>query len=712
MGLILQNQPSQIYLGGGAMPVPDNEKKYAADRMKVAAWREAARFGQQWRRDSAKAIEYWDGNQFDSQLAQQFRKRGLPMIAHNCIKRWINSVVGMMERNQTDGIVRIEDNRFEALGTALSQKLKESERMTMADRACLDAADFAFKGGIGWVEVGENSDPFQYKDRVEVMPWREMQWDMSAKKADLSDSTWFSRTRKYKRDALMAAFPQFAGMIALAGTDNDIVSWFEPERLEREEYSRRDVSRWSTFTSAADEVTVSEFRYRVYVSGYVVQTPGGPVIFDETNEAHLQAYYSGQVQPEACIYQRVRQAYWLGPHCMVDRWSVVPNNEVGWVSTICYIEDQTGVPYGLIRDMISLQDEINATKGKMHWSMDSTTIIGDADRVLDWEDAREAVNRRDGVILLNPRARDGRFELDRHQGITQWQFQAYQDAVSKIGYVHGLDAPIAGSTSSSGQSGKSQQIQIDQSVTCVGKPMAHCREARRKVLDLLLNQQIARMKNPEELSYKGHDGTKQSISINVPVQLADGSEMNLTLSAIKRQVVLDETPSTPTYRSQQFLQIVDTLRSMPEQAQNLLIPAMFEMSDLPNKQVYADMARKMLGLGGDKTPEEQQADKDQAEMKQRADAAAVALQEVQVELGKAKTSEANARADKTSSDAQMAVAAMQEMMQKLPAMLSEIVAKTQKTVAETQAIEQDMAAQAAALMANPTPDKTAVQYRW
>lgn len=703
--LILPPDRNQVYLGYSAIPCAPGEEKYVADREKIARWRQTQTVGQQWRRDSARAIEYWDGNQFDEQLAAKFKERGLPIIVHNCIKRWINSVVGMMERNQTDGIVRIDDERYTSLEKALTQMLKQAERMTKADRACLDAADIAFKGGIGWVEVGTNSDPFDYPDRVEMMPWRELSWDYSALKPTLTDAEWFRRTRNYKRSSLIAAMPQLETTIMLAGTENDIVSWYEPERLERDQNTFRDPTRWTTWGKRDDDVTLVEFRYRVWVTGYVVQTKGGPVIFDETNQNHMQAYYQGLVNPQPATYRRVRQSFWLGPHCLVDRWNPSPGNEIGWVPIICYMEDQTGAPYGLVRDMITLQDEINATKGKMHWSMDSTTIIGDHDRVMDWDDTREAVNRRDGVIVLNGAKPKGRFELDRHQGITQFQLEAYQDAVQKIGYVHGLEAPVAGGRAA-GQSGISQQVQVDQSVTCIGKPMAAYKEARRKVLDLLLNQQIERMgRDPQELSYEDHDGTSKKVQINVPVQLEDGSTELLTLTAIKRVVALDDTPSTPTYRSQQFLQIVDTLRSMPEEAQKLLIPAMFEMSDLPNRQQYADMARKMLGLGGNKTPEEQQQEDQQAQMKE-------AMGQAMLSEAQGKARQANAGADEKSAKAHATEIETQSALAKILQEVQAIAAKTELTHAQTQQLIQDIALERAAFAANPTPDKTEAIIRW
>ncbi len=676
----------RIRLGDGMMPVSAADARYAADRNRIATWRARAFERQQWRRDTAKAHEYWDGNQFDSMTAYLYESRGIPMIAHNCIKRWVNSVVGTLERNLTDGVVRLEDNAMEALELALSQELKEAERMTHADRACLDAADSMVKGGIGWVEVGTVDDPFQYPDAVSSIPWREMYWDRvnGDTRADLNGSIWFERRRYFEREDLLVRFtdPEQRRIIETCGTSGDQVAWFEPELMLRNEQAWRDPNRWTQFAPTDSSVTLSEYRYRVWVEGYVVDTPGGPQIFDPEDADHMAAFQMGLVEPRAATYRRIRQSYWLGPHCLYDAWCKVPNQEVGWIPFICYQEDKTGAPYGLVRDMISLQDEINATKAKAHWSLDSSTLVADSDRVLDWDDAREALNRRDGAIALNPAVRNGHFQIDRHEGLTAQQLEMHRDAVATIGYVHGLEGPIAAGRDP-GQSGVSQQVQIEQSMTCIGKPMAHYSEARRKTLDLLLAQRIARMGvNPQQMRYRDKQGAQRSVAVNVPTP--DGGFLSLT--ELKRKVVLDDVPSTPTFRQQQFREIVDTLRAMPPQAQMMLLPAMFEMSTLPNREVYADMARQMLGQAQPKTPEEAAAMQREQALQQRA-------QDAEVELAEAKARSEAAKSEHTLNT------------------INEVLARVEKLVAETAAIRQDMDAQAIAL-AQGGPDKTEALLRW
>lgn len=694
--------------------IAKGESAYAADRTTVNRWRESARYYNQWRRDSVKAIEYFDGNQFDYELKQKYLERGLPLLYENCIRRWVSTVVGQQANQQTDGVVTVEDNRYEQFGEALSARLKEAERLSMADKACLVAFDTAIKAGLGWVEVGDPNDPFDYPHRVESLPWREIWWDMSDRNPNLMQAEWFRRVKYHRRNEIMEAFPDAKDLILTAGNDNDPLTWAEQERYERQELYQRDPSQWSTWgTYDRDQLCLNEIRYRVWVNGYIMQTPGGQQVFDEKNPEHMQAYQQGLVNPQPARYRKARQSFWIGPHRLLDRWLNVPNGEIGWVPFFCHIEERTGVPYGLIRDMIPLQDEINTRKAKAAWSIDAHTIITDHDKVLNLDDARTAVNKRNGIIILDGNKAGGRFEIDRHPGTSSQNIQLYESAKSTIGYIHGLDAPFAGTPSTPGQSGVAQQTLIQQSVAALGMPLDNYRMSRKRVLGLLLDRLIAEIGGqPTELRYKHSNGAHKSVMVNVPIQMPDGSVEVLTPGAIKKNLVLEETPSTATYRQYQNLALADAIRSMPPELQKYLVPIWLETSDLPNRQARADQLRKDTGMGEPMNDQENQAMQAQQQKQEAQEELAMRGVQAKVALDEAKVAEIQAKTQEAQAKAQQDMQKMQTMLSEIMAKISNTQADTAKTVAETKAIEQDMHDQAVVLSEQPIPQKTQVVYRW
>lgn len=650
------------------------DQQYAATREQVNRWREYSRYNNQWRRDSVKANEYFDGNQFDYELKLKYLERGLPLLYENCIRRWITTVLGQQRDNQADGVVRVEDNRFEQLGEALSVKLKEAERLSHADMAIYQAFDAMIKGGIGWVEVGDPIDPFSYEHRVENIPWREMWWDTSDKTPGLSNAEWFRRVQYHRRNDVLAAFPDSTELVKLAGSDDDPLTWAEQERYERSELYQRDPSQWSRFsTDSRDMMCLNEIRYRVWFNGYIMEGPAGPEPFYEDNEEHLKRYYAGLVNPMPARYRRSRRAYWLGPHLLHDSWLDLPNGEIGWVPFLCYVEDLTGVPYGLIRDMIPLQDEINTRKAKAAWAIDQTTIVADHDAAMDWDDVRNNVNRRNGIILLDGSKPNKQFSLDRHQGLSDSNLRMYESAKATIGYIHGLDAPFAGSPSTPGQSGVAIKELQNQSQASLGLPIDNYRDARLRVLNLLLDRIVQRFGNkPMMLKYqRQNDNAVKQVAVNIPVEI-DGQIVVLSPKNIRKQLVIDDVPSTPTYRRQQYERIVNTLNTMPPEAQMMMLPVLFEMSDIPNRMVYADMARKQLGIGEPRNQEEADAQAAEQEKKDMADRIAI-----EQEAAKLATEQA----------------------------------KAAKLAAEREAIEQDIKHQEMVLAAGPTKPAAPV-LRW
>lgn len=642
-----------------------------ADRRTVLQWREQSYRRNEWRRDSARAFEYFDGNQFDLELIEKYKAADLPLLVENCIRRWVSTAIGREATQMTDGVIRVEDNRYETFAEGMSSKLKEAERVSRTDIACVTAIASAYKGGIGWVEVGDPIDVFAPPHRVESMPWRELWWDMTDRSPGLQEAEWFNRIKMVKRVAAMAAFPKQEELIKIAGTTLDGLPWEENELYERQVIYRRDPNAW-TSPDDQDMVTINEFRYRKWVNGYVYDGPNGPIMFDEENEQQLQLYYTGAVDPYPARFRRVRRSYWTGPHLLSDQWLNLPSNEIGWVPFVYQFEERTGVPYGMVRDMITLQDEINMRKAKASVALDNVTLIGDDDRVMDWSEARKAVARRRGVIRLDPTKPRGRFELDRHEGVTSQNLEFYQLAKDSIGYVHGLDAPFAGTPNSKSQSGVAIEKLVQQSATALGMQQMNFMDSRRRVLNLLLGRVVDTIgSKPTEIRYNRRaDNAAKRVMLNVPVQLSDGTVEVLDPRSIKSVLVLDDVPSTTTYRQQQFAVIVETLAAMPPEAQMMLLPAMFELSELPNRQMYADMARKQLGLGEPRNEQEAA----EAEQQKQMEAIAQQLQQMAIEVKIAREQAAASLA----------------------------AAQTQKVAVETEAIKQDIRHQELVLAQGPT----------
>ncbi len=682
---------------------PEIKSKFGSDAQYVLTsdtlneWRNQG-LDTQWRTDSATEREYYDGNQLDADLIRKWRARGIPIVVINRIRKAINGIVGHFETNLTDFVIRADGlDDLDDLTDALSFDIKQAERETNTDGACLDAMGSALKGGIGWVEVSPESDPFRYPTKVKLVPWREMYWDEDgAEEADFSDGAFIRRLRFLPRKTLMRYFPKCRDLIRYAGTSSDDLNWYEPEQLFHSDDSYRDYPRWNHHWIRGDKLCLEEVWYKVDVVGFVVTLQSGVVVeWDPKNPAHAHAERQGLVKPRPAMFKRVRQAYWLGPHRLSDRWSPLPHNEYPYVPFVCYREDSTGKVYGAIRDLKFLQDEINVRRAKMGWGLDATRTFAEQSAVENHPATADEIGRKDAYIQTKDGAvSGGKIRVDEHQGINSQQFEIYKDAESTIQDVGGTPDPFLGEQDAAGQSGKALQTRIGQTLTMLGTISRNFRESRAKVGQLLLAHNVARMGTNHSIKFEDSvDGTKRQIVVNEEMVHESGYRyLNNNLAMLRLKAVLDETPSTPTYRMQQFEAVMRALTGAPDDVQVVLWPSALELSEIPNRKQAVRALKKRLGMLEPETEQEKQAAEAEAQRRQRAE-------DAQLRGAEAKAAKDEAAAQATAAKAEPDAAL--------------VMAKVDEVLAKIAAIEQDMAAQNQALeIAGGAPAKQTAVYHW
>lgn len=646
-----------------ALP-PDDE--YAARPDQVARWRRHALQFTNWRPESAKCEEYYDSNQYDAATLREYRKRGIPPLYVNLIYLQINGVVGTAEKSKLDFVVRVEDNADADLGAALSAELKRIERQSGADRATLGAFKREVLGGIGWVEVAPESDPFKADCRTREVNWREMSWDPRAREADLSDAEWVRRERWFPRETLAKAFPHMRDTLAVAGTGSDMRYRNDASPyLFHSEAARDQMQTQTAWMNTENALLLEEYWYRVKVEGLIVRMDDGRVVeFDRNDPRHQAAWQAGLIEPEAAVFERLRQAFYVGPHRLLDRWSPLPHNDIPYVAFIAHVEAATGAPYGLGRVMLPLQDEVNTRRAKMMASLQSTRVLADRDAVTDHAAAAEEVNAKDAYIILNPDRKnaDG-FKLQDHAALNSQQFNVYSDAKLMLQEVSGVRAPMLGGQVPGVESGVAMQSLIDQSMTTLGEVTNHYLEARQRVGRQLMALIAAKLRGRRNVSiaFDEPGGRKGAVTFNAPTQHPDGYEyLSNDVSLLNLKVSLDDVPSTPTYRAQVFQEMLRTVAALPQDVQSMMVPSLVEASELPGRVALAEMMRKKLGLTPPATPEEQQAAAQAAQQE-------AVLKELQVRQLAAKADFDAAKAEKARAEGRRADQQVAEIAQDMAA---------------------------------------------
>ena len=102
--------------------------------------------------------------------------------------------------------------------------------------------------------------------------------------------------------------------------------------------------------------------------------------------------------------------------------------------------DRENNRYGMVRDLISLQDEVNKRRSKLLHSLSVAQVILEDGAVADVDRARREVARPDGVIVVNPGLR---FEISNGNDMADGQFKLMQHATAEM-QASGPNASMSG----------------------------------------------------------------------------------------------------------------------------------------------------------------------------------------------------------------------------------------------------------------------------
>lgn len=619
-------------------------------------WLEEIRDQPSWRREADKACDYYDGNQLDADTLARLEDKGLGALVTNLIQPTVNAVLGMEAKTRTDWRVGGDDDKYQDVAEALSAKMHETERETQADTATSEAYAGQIKAGLGVVEVSRDSNPFHYPYRVTNVHRSEMFWDWRSKALDWSDARYLVRKKRYDADHIAAFFPQHREMILAAANWRDWADYLTSESRASADFFNDALQGSRTTWDDLDwrdidrrVVTCFEVWYRVWVRGLVLSLPGGRTLeFNDKNQVHRALVASGAVQPKLAVYDKIRTAFYIGPIRVLDRGT--NRRRFPYVPFFGYREDLTGVPYGLIRAMISPQDEVNARAARMMWLLNSRRTFIDSDALDEkhnsMSDVAREIGRSDAFVVTNPNAIKGQIRVENNFELSQQQFQIMQERKQAIQEAAGVYAAMMGQTSNA-SSGLAIQSLVEQGVTTLAKINDHYRIARRGVGNALLDLIKEDMTDQAEILVD--NGTvKRRVIVNIPrkdpVTGQAYKENDVQTAPVK--VALTDVPSTPTYRAQQFAAFAEILKSMPPNMQGLLIPFALEMSDFGKRKEMAEFLRSQLGIQADpNSPEAQQA-------KQQASQAAAAQAEAAMQDAQSKIEERQARTQKLLAEAE------------------------------------------------------------
>lgn len=561
---------------------------------------------------SERDRDYYDGKQLSDEELETLRKRRQPPVISNRIGPKIDALIGHEKRMRTDPRAYPRTPKHEA----------ESESATDAIRFVCDnnrfsqvrsgTAENLFIEGAGAAVVAVERIGEQFEVKINPVPWDRFYWDPHSRKRDFSDAN-------YKGTVLWMDEQE---AIALAGPEADkaaveliIQGCYSSTASSGDTFDDRPQFTWGDLKRR--RVRVLQHRFKHKGEWWTAIICGGGFLRDP------------QVSP------------------YVDERGIPQCDLVG---TSAYI-DRENHRYGVVRRMISPQDEINKRRSKALHLLNSRQVIAEKGATDDREQARREMARPDGYLEVNGGMR---FEVQDGIALAQGQFNLLQEAKAEID-ASGVNPAIEGDASA--PSGRAQEMMMASGLS----EMAGVFEALRDWSWEVYRQVWYRIRQywDDERWIRVTDDERNMrwVAINKPMTQADAMiqqaeqtgkrlspeqaaqlradpmlqqivSIQNPLAELDVDLILEDGPDSVTLQSEQYQALVELKKADPA---SIPIKLIIEASSLRNK----DQILEHLDAGGIPPQVQQQ----MQEMQQALQEAQQAVQEAEK---KAQSGEADA----------------------------------------------------------------------
>ncbi|WP_205185775.1 portal protein, partial [Burkholderia sp. LMG 13014] len=601
---------------------------------------------QENRAEMAVDEDYYDNIQWTAEEIEALKERGQAPTVYNVIAQSVNWIIGSEKRGRSDFKVlprRKEGGKAAERKTALLKYLSDVNH-TPFERSM--AFEEATKAGIGWLEsqVQDENDGEPIYEGAES--WRNMLWDSTYRRLDADDCRYMFRVKWVDLDVAISIFPNRAEQLRSAAVDN-YETWGADDidgddAMDSNEYERsmnNSVAGAQAYARMRVRMIEAWFRKPVRVNrlrGRNSDFRGE--VFDPNDERHQLEVATGRaVLAESpmmrmhCAIMTTRDLIWAGA-------SPYRHNRYPFTPIWGFRRARDGMPYGVIRFMRGMQDDVNKRLSKALYILSTNKVIMDEGAVDDLDEFRREVSRPDAVLVKKP-GKEIILNVDRDLGPEHLDLASR--SMQMIQQVGGVTDELLG-RSTNAVSGVAIQARQEQGSVATNKLFDNLRlsfqQHGEKVLSLI--EQF--MTEEKQFRITNSRGNPEYVAVN------DGLPEN-DITRTKADFIIDEAEWRATMRQAAVAELMELIGKMPPQIALTMLDLLVENMDIPNRD---ELVKRIRSVNGQKdpdatepTPEEVQREQAQQQEQQYQDALAMAnLREAEAKAARAEAEAIKARA--------------------------------------------------------------------
>lgn len=527
----------------------------------------AADLTQEARAASERDRDYYDDHQWTAEEVAVLQKRKQPVITINRIKRKVDAMIGLEQRMRVDPKAYPRNPNDEEVAEVATKALTFVDDNTRFDAKRSLAFENMVIEGFGGVEVIVEQIKGQFEVVINRLRWEEIFFDPHSREKDFSDAAYIGTQKWMDVDAALSSLSgawdgdedELQELLQTSMTSTETGETYEDRPYENNSF------RWAD--KRQRRVRVAHMYYR------------------NKGVWHLVIFVSGgEIYHDVSPYQDEDG----NPTCPIELMTA-------------YI-DRENRRYGMVRSMISQQDEINKRRSKLLHQLNSRQTIGVKGAVDSVSSMKRELAAPDGHVDVNieafeDAARVGMkpFDIVPQNDQVAGQFSLLQESKSEIDMI-GPNPSLIGQTQGDA-SGRAIMAQQQAGMAELAPLYDSLRDWTLRVYRAIWER--IRQFWTDERWIRVTDqttGKNDWIGVNVPtggyvqVMGPDGMpmlqpEMQNTLAEMDVDIIIEDTPDHITLQHEQFEQLSQMA------AQGIPIPPemIIKASTLKDKQEILEL---------------------------------------------------------------------------------------------------------------------------
>ena len=547
----------------------------------VSQFESAEEATQGGRQEAERARNYFDGNQFTAAEIAELRRRKQPITPENLIRPKVEGLCGLERQSRTDPIAYPRTRQHDEDASAATDALRYVSDDQDLDIKISRVFENMLVEGEGGVEVTVKKlkngaiDP-----RVVLIPHHRLYGDPHSREADRSDAA-------------------FVGYVTWMDIEKAEQRWPDKKEVLKATQGKVTSSQWDTFD---DKPSWAQWydpkRKRIRVNTHY----------------HLE----GGVW-HRCVFTLSGELEESKPSVFLDDEGS-PENPL--IMQGAYV-DQDNDRYGIVRDMVPLQDEVNKRRSKFLHMVNNAKVRVSPSVGQDKELVRKEMARPDGVIVAD----DGEVEELGNNNREAGQFQLLMDTRQTLKGNVGPNAHMQGKDGSD-QSGRAILALQQAGMTEMTPLLDNLRHLKLRVFRQLWNR-IRQFWNEERwVRVTDDERNVRFVGLNVPPRMASeeammaGQKLQAALAAgeideataeqyaaqiqkmtqvqnpvaeLDVDIDIDEVNETPTLQIEQFEQITQLMGTgvFGQPPHPKMVELWIKASNLRDKQALLEIVAEM-----------------------------------------------------------------------------------------------------------------------